>query len=708
MAQRLRHIMASGRIGSMELRNRIVMSPMGSNLAEEDGFCGEAIQRYYEARAKGGAAMVIMGSVGIAYPKGSPNWRQVAISHDKYMPGLTKLAEAVHAHGAKVAAQLHHGGLEAMNDCSVGRPMLCPSVPEPGVNGLSGYLSEYEQGKMAEAFMTETCKIDHQVATDEDITWLIGKFAEAADRAKRCGFDGVELHAGHGYIISSFLNPKVNKRADQYGGSIENRSRLLEEIIQGVKQRVGQDYPVWFRLDSNQFSKEGISHEDAKVTARLAVQAGADAVHCSADGDHASPTCWTDGHTTHTPCGFLPFASAIKKMVNVPVIMPGRVEPEAGDRLIEKGEIDFVTMGRKLLADPELPNKIRDNRLKDIRPCIYCYTCISQIFLRKHVICAVNAQTGHEVERAITPAAHKKQVLVVGGGPAGMEAARVAALRGHSVTLVEKDKRLGGTVFFSGASYPPNSKLVTYLVRQVKQLPVNVQLGVDVTVDYIRRQAPDAVIVAVGAGREMPNVPGIDLPHVFSGDDMRNLITGADPDSLADKISGTTKLMLAGGAMTGITGNMALMRQLSKIWMPLGKRVVMIGGGLVAVELAEYLAERGRQVTLLDEGGLFGKELMLVRRFRNMKDIEKLGVECLPNARLVRIDDKTLTYVNAGNQERTIAADHIIVTSGTTPNTSLADQLTELHVQVLTAGDCSSVTYIEGAMHEGHKAGQTV
>jgi 2,4-dienoyl-CoA reductase-like NADH-dependent reductase (Old Yellow Enzyme family)/NADPH-dependent 2,4-dienoyl-CoA reductase/sulfur reductase-like enzyme len=706
MSKKLNHLMAPGKIGSLELRNRIIMTPMGSNTAEEGGFCGEQTQAYYEARAAGGAAMVIMGSVSVGWPEGSANWRHIAISDDKYIPGLKKLVGRVHAHGCKAAVQLHHGGLMAQNDSCRGEALLCPSVPEEGgADELSPYFTHEEMAIISEPCLVDTFKLHYKEADNEDIARVVDLYAHAAVRAKRIGFDGAEIHAGHGYLISTFLSPQVNARTDQYGGCIENRARLLVEVIKRVRERVGKDFPIWFRLDSNQFAEGGITNEDAQVAARLAVEAGADAVHCSADGDHHKGTCYTEGHATHTPAGFLPYASAIKNVVDVPVIMPGRIEPEVGDRLIAQGKIDFVTMGRKLLADPELPNKVKQGRMEDIRPCILCYTCISSIFKRSHIRCAVNATTGYENQRQLIATDQPKKVLVIGGGPGGMEAARVAALRGHQVTLVEKSRRLGGTVFFSGVSYPPNSKLVKYLEHQLRQLPVDIHLGVTATVEFVQAQRPAKVVVAVGAGREMPQVPGIDLPHVLSGDDMRDMITGDNAEGLKGKFSNIDQWMLTAGRLTGITAYPAMMRELSKLWLPLGKRVVLVGGGLVALELAEYLAERGRQVTILEESDRFGRETPVVRRWRNLADCRRHGVSFLSKARLTKIATRTLTYLNERNQERTIAADHVIVTSGTVHNHKLANSIRARGFEVELVGDCSQVGYIEGAMHGGHQVG---
>ncbi|MFM7275398.1 MAG: FAD-dependent oxidoreductase, partial [Gammaproteobacteria bacterium] len=375
-----------------------------------------------------------------------------------------------------------------------------------------------------------------------------------------------------------------------------------------------------------------------------------------------------------------------------------RIEPAVGDELIRKGRIDFITMGRKLLADPELPRKLQEGRVNEIRPCVYCYTCISQIFVNRSVICAVNARTGREFETVITPAAEPKHVLVVGGGPAGMETARVARLRGHRVTLCEKSSRLGGTVFFSAASYPPNGELVRHLDNEMGRLGVSVRLGTEVGPDTIRQLAPDVVVAALGAHRGMPTVPGIDLPHVLSGDDIRAMITGeGGRGSGSALVDGLMRL----GKWAGVLDRPDWMRALSRLWMPLGERVVMVGGGLVAIELAEFLAERGRQVTVLEEGPVFGAGLKLVRRWRNIADCKRLGVQFLPEATLVRIEPDSLVYRNAGAQERRIPADQVIVTSGAEANPAAVERLREAGVPLHAIGDCSGVGYIDGAIHAG-------
>lgn len=696
------HLLSPGRIGGMELRNRIFMTPMGSNTADDEGYCGERLRQYYGARAEGGAALLIMGSVAISWPIGSANWRQVAISDDRFIPGLKSVADVVHGHGAKLAVQLQHAGLTAMNDIRDGRPMLTPSIPSDKEGDMGPYLFPDEVAAMSTPYANPHAKVGYQVATEEDIAWLIGQFADAADRAQRAGIDAVELHAGHGYVIHSFLNPSVNQRSDRWGGSLENRARLLVEVIRAIKQRCGKDYPVWCRIDGIEFLTEGgITHEDAKQTARLAEAAGADAIHVSSYADASKGESFTTAHTTHKPCGFVEYAVGIRSVVGIPVITAGRIEPAVGDRLIRQGKIDFVTMGRKLLADPELPRKLAQGRVHEIRPCIYCYTCISQIFVNRSVICAVNARTGREFETVITPAPEPKRILIAGGGPAGMEAARVARLRGHSVTLCDKASRLGGTVFFSAASYPPNGGLVRYLAGEMSRLGVDVRLQTEVTPELIAREKPDVVVAAVGARRESPAVPGIDQPHVLNGDDIRAMITGEGGEGGGPTLHPVVAVLLGLGKLLGILGRPEWMRQLSRIWMPMGKRVVMIGGGLVAIELAEFLAERGRKVTILEEGKVFGAGLMLVRRWRNIADCRKLGVDMLPEATVVRIDADSLVYRNAHGQERRIAADQVIITSGAAANPEPVERLRSAGVPVHAIGDCAGMAYIDRSVRQG-------
>ena len=702
-----RHLLAPGRIGAMPLRNRIFMTPMGSNLADEDGITGDRLRAYYEARARGGAALITMGSVSIGYPEGSGNWRNEAISDERHVPGVRALADAVHGHGAKLAMQLQHAGLVAMNDMLAGRPIWTPSIPAVGKG----------DGDMMEGFLEDELAIftapfaamgepNYKVMTAQDIERLVQMFAGAAERAKRAGVDAVEIHAGHGYLISSFLNPLINQREDEYGGSIENRSRLLCEIIRGIRSAVGPDMPIWPRLDSQHFLIDGgITVEDAATTARLAQEAGADAIHVSADGHPGRGLTYSTGHATDIRNGFVEAAARIKARVDIPVICPGRIEPQDADRFIAAGKLDFVTMGRKLLADPALPNKLKAGKSDAVRPCVYCYTCISQIFFSRPVKCAVNPETGFERERALHATASTRHIAVIGGGPAGMEAARRAAANGHRVTLIEATGGLGGTARFASIAYAPNQGIVDWLKREIAaQANVTVRLNMRATPELLREIALDEVIVATGARRELPPIPGADRDNVFSGDEMRSLMLAQDLDQLNGKIDGKTRLMMRAGKLTGLTARPGFVRTASDYWMPFGKQVVIIGGELVGLELAEFLAKRGRRIVVIDEAPRMGAGLQVVRRWRVLDELKHLDVKLLPGVADIAIGDRTVSYVNGFGQRRTVGADQVIIAKGAQGDTRLADMLRDAGFDVRSIGDANGVGYIEGAMQDAADA----
>lgn len=696
------HLLSPGRIGGLHLRNRILMSPMGSNLSEVDGHCGERIQAYYEARARGGAGMLIVGVAAIAWPAGACNPNQVAISSDDFLPGLSALARRIKRHGCAAAIQLQHAGKVAVRDIAAGRPMLVPSVPPTDSGEMTGALTAEEMGAFVKSFTEKGAKVEYKVAGKDDLKQLVEQFAEAAERARRAGFDGVEIHAGHGYILSEFLSPHVNKREDEYGGSLENRARLLQEVIRAVKARAGEDFPVWCRIDATEYRiEDGISEEDAISTAALAEAAGADAIHVSAYANPASGAAFTEAPLVHRPGGYLGFAAGVKRRVTVPVIAVGRIEPEVGDAVIGRGEADFIAMGRKLLADPELPLRLRQGRPQDVRPCIYCYTCVSRIFVNDHLRCAVNPATGFEHTTLIAPAEAPRELLVVGGGPAGMEAARVASMRGHKVTLAEQGASLGGTAFFAALAYRENGRLVDYLKTQITSSPVQVELETIVDEAYLRQVAPDAVIVATGARREAPAIPGREQTNVFSGDEMRALMTGAGDPVARSKLPWWQRLALSLAAAVGITRNVALLDRLSHWWMPLGREVCIVGGGLVGAELAEFLAHRGRKVSLVEEGEKFATELPVVRRWRVLEELRELSVVMINNTSLKAIAGRQLTLDCSGSEVE-IEADTVILASGACGDLSLAERCRELGIETHVAGDCDGVAYLEGAMRSAH------
>ena len=692
------HLLSAGKIGSLDIKNRIMLSAMGSMYAEEDGTCSERLWDYYEARAKGGAGMLILETSAISWPHGASMPRMIGFSEDRFVPGLKTLVERVHQHGSTIAAQLNHSGKVSADDVAHGRPVFVPSIPSPAQGDLFEALTQEEIASFISAAGPDGMGPRYHEMTQQDIDEVIQSFADAARRSKEAGFDAIELHGGHGYLISSFLSPYVNHREDRYGGPIENRARFLTEVIAAVRNEVGADFPILLRIDAHEYRIDGGITIDAAVkTAELAEKAGADAIDVSAYGNGLSGIAFTEAPLVHEPGGLLKFAHAVKAAISIPVIGVGRVEPDVAEREIANGRIDFIAMGRKLLADPDLPNKLAAGDAKGVRPCIYCYVCVSKIFMSSPIVCAVNPATGRERTLADdSKAAAVKRITVIGGGPAGMEAARVLALRGHSVTLYESQRDLGGTARIAALPYAENGKLVDWLVESIGRLPIDVRLGSIATPESLAADNPDHVIVATGAIRSAPEIPGKHHDHVFDGDRLRGVLFGEGGDS-SRGLSLLQRLMVWGAGLLGITRNTNLLRSMSKIYMPLGKRIVLIGGGLVGLELAEYLVERGRIVTVLEESPSLGAELAIVRRARVLHMLREDGVKLVKSAEIKDITTDEVLYSVEG-ETASVAADNVIISIGARGDSTLVDQLTAAGFTASAIGDCNDVAYIEGAI----------
>lgn len=464
-------------LGTMEVRNRIVMPAMANGLASDDGYVTQQTIDYFGERARGGVGLIIVGYAVVEFPRGLEGLRRIAIDNDKYLPGLTALTQRIKQFGARVAVELCHAGGFAVSSVTGVQPVAPSRV-----------------------IWHPDRELPRELTIDE-IRTMEKRFVDAAERARRAGFDGVELHASGEYLINEFLSRAKNKRTDAYGGNLRARARFLLEILTGIKDRLGKDYPVWVRLSAmEQELREGITLEETKELSRILEQAGCCAISVNNHGAK---------HPFHRmmepPGSSIYLAEAVKKAVTIPVIAVGRITPEVAEKALQEGKTDLVAIGRGLIADPELPKKAAEGRLDEIVPCITCLACFN-LTRAGETACTTNPALGKEGQFRLTAAPRSKEILVVGGGPAGMEAAIFAASRGHHVTLCEKSHALGGRMHMA-AKMPHRARisdLTEYLSRQLERHNVKVELGKTVTPELVQSLKPDAVIVATGARFTLP------------------------------------------------------------------------------------------------------------------------------------------------------------------------------------------------------------
>ena len=668
-------------IGSLELKNRVTMSAMDLGFTN-DGTIDDKFIAFYEERARGGVALIVIGG---CYPEVRGRvWKSIiALDNDKYIPGLKKFVDAMHKYGAKVAAQILHGGRSAAKFFTKKESVSASNVPHALIK-----------------------EIPHAL-TENEIQEVIKSYVDATIRLKKAGFDAVELHGGMGYLINQFLSPESNKRNDKYGGSVENRTNFAKELVLAIKKEVGESFPIIFRLSGDDFIKGGLKIKESIEIAKILESAGVDAFNVS-PGWHESPTPILVMSIPRSAYVFL--AAETKKSVNVPVMGAVRINDLAiAEEILDNKQADLVSLGRPLIVDPYLPEKYKNAQYDDIRKCIACNQgCFDSLLNFKHVSCIYNAQAGMEDVYKITPTKKKKKIVVVGGGPAGMEAARIAALRGHEVSLYEKRSRLGGQLWYAYIPYGRGEieNIINYLETQIKKLKVKITLEKEAGKKTVKDENPDAVIIAVGAEPVFPPIQGIDNKNVFLACDV-----------LDGKVKVGNDVVIIGGGTIGceVALEIAKMGAMSSdVACYLFKNDIIDKD-----ELIKYISHGPKNVTILEMkrklGGGFGKSTKWVI----LKEIEDAKIKSKNSIKVLRINDckdqelgngvasnsKSEVVYDVNGNEEVISADTIIIASGYKPNNSLAEQFNGIFNEVYSIGDCRNVETALSAIHDGFKLG---
>lgn len=623
-------------IRTLKAKNRIVMPPMATHYASPEGFVTDRQIAYYAERARGGVGYITVEHTGILQ-QGKASPKMLLISSDEHASRIERMIEAVHRVGGKIVVQINHAGRQT-SSAVTGSPIVGPSpISCPTRNEIPRELSVGEIEEIIEAF------------------------SMAAQRVKNAGADGVELHMAHGYLICSFLSPFSNRRSDRYGGDIDGRTRFARDVLNAVRNQVGPDFPIICRLSGDEYVDGGLKIEETKQIAQILEKEGADALHISAcnvvSGYLNQPPYYVEEGV------FVHLAEAIKSVVNIPVITVGRIRnPVMADQIVRDGKADFVSMGRALIADPHLPKKAEEGRFEEIIPCISCNRCI-QTQRKEAIQCAVNPETGNEDRFKFSKSDRSKKVWVIGGGPAGLKAAEVAALRGHKVTVFERGNQLGGRMRL--AAIPPKKAVLNdfldYLERRVRGLGVTLELGREFTVEMVGTGKPDAVIVASGARPLVPDWKGINESNALSVD----------------------------AVLTG-EGNV-------------GNRVLVVGGGGIGAETADYLSEMGKEVTLIEMLEEIASDLVTHLKYYLSQRLSEKGVTILLSTKVKEIGKDYALVEDASGTRKIEGFDAIVLAVGSKSDDCIAKELADKVPVLYVIGDAFKPREALEAVHEGEE-----
>jgi len=629
-------------IKGRHLKNRIVMPALASFLIEDDGSITDKAVEHYRRRAAGGPAMVIVEAHAVS-EEGIVSTHQARIFDDRFIEGLSRIARVMKSEGALPAIQIHHSGRQTSSRVIRRKPLAPSNLPCPTISGEVEPLSL------------------------EGIQEIITKFGDSAVRAVQAGFELIEIHGAHGYLINQFISKFSNIREDTYGGDTTRRARFAVDVVKEVRRRVGEDFPISFKISAQEFVPGGLDVEESIEILELLVAAGIDIVQVSA-GNDATPEWICQPMFMDKAC-LADSAARIKRSLRIPVMTVGRInDPLVADEIIRDGKADLVCIGRGLLADPEMPKKAQQGKLDDIRICIACNTCMESIFRKGRVECLVNPTLGREKEMEMRPAEQRKKVMVVGGGPGGLHAGWVAAIRGHEVHLYEKQSRLGGQLNLGSVTKYKKEilSLIDFHIKQVEKMGINIHLNAEATPETIKHEKPDVVILSTGATPALPDVPGIDRPIVL---DLSAVLNGDPPEK---------------------------------------RKAVVVGGGATGCEVAHHLAEHGSTVTIVEQLPKIALNLESITRKVLLRELRERGVQFLTGSKLSRVEETGVVVTGENGRETFIEANTVVIAIGNKPDNTLYEQIQSFGIPVYQIGDCLEPRSAKAAISEAAAIGRSI